>query len=82
MAAASLGQAECAYGDAARYANQRVQFGKPIGQFQLIQEKIVNMATKIENMRNLVYKTAWQHDNGISIRNTSAMTKLYCARSV
>ncbi|MBR3257921.1 MAG: acyl-CoA dehydrogenase, partial [Eggerthellaceae bacterium] len=29
----------------------------------------------------LVYKTAWQHDNGISIRNTSAMTKLYCARS-
>ncbi len=81
MAAASLGQAECAYGDAARYANERVQFGKPIGSFQLIQEKITNMAIRIENMRNLVYKTAWEHDNGISIRNTSAMTKLYCAQS-
>lgn len=81
MAAASLGQAECAFGDAAAYANQRVQFGKTIGSFQLIQQKITDMAIKIENMRNLVYKTAWEHDNGISIRNSSAMTKLYCAQS-
>lgn len=81
MAAASLGQAECAFDDAAAYANQRVQFGKTIGSFQLIQQKITDMAIKIENMRNLVYKTAWEHDNGIPIRNSSAMAKLYCARS-
>lgn len=81
MAAGALGQAECAYGDALLYANQRMQFGKTIGSFQLIQEKLVSMSIKIENMKNFVYKTAWQKDNGISIQISSAQAKLYCAQS-
>lgn len=81
MAAIALGQAECAFEDAARYANQRVAFGKPIGGFQLIQDKIVRMAIKIENMRNYVYKTAWEKDNKISVQLSSAMCKLYCAQA-
>lgn len=81
MAASLLGMAECAFGDAARYANQRQQFGKPIGSFQLIQEKIVSMALKIENMRNLVAKVAWEIDNDIPVQIDSALAKLYCARS-
>ncbi len=81
MAVAVLGMAECAYDDAARYANQRVQFGKPIGTRQLIQEKIVNMKIKIMNMKNLCYECAWKKDNGISIRNESALCKLYCAQA-
>ncbi len=81
MAAGALGSAECAYGDAASYANSRVQFGKTIGSFQLIQQKITNMAIKIENMKNLVYKCAWMHDSGLPIRNESAMAKLYCAQA-
>ncbi len=81
MAATILGMAECAYEDSARYANQRVQFGKPIGSKQLIQEKIVRMKIKIMNMKNLVYQCAWEKDNGISIRNSSALCKLYCAQA-
>lgn len=81
MATSILGMAECAYEDAAKYANSRVQFGKPIGTRQLIQEKIVNMKIKIMNMKNLVYQCAWEKDNGISIRNTSALCKLYCAQA-
>ncbi|NLP44125.1 MAG: acyl-CoA dehydrogenase [Peptococcaceae bacterium] len=81
LAAGCCGAAQCAFEDAARYANQRIQFGKPIGTFQLIQEKLTYMAIKIENMRNMVYKTAWQKDNGISVRLSSALTKLYCAQS-
>lgn len=81
MAAGSLGQAECAFEDAARYANQRMQFGKPIGSFQLIQEKLVYMAIKIKNMKNLVYQTAWEKDNGITINTSVALAKLYCAQS-
>ncbi|WP_258361133.1 acyl-CoA dehydrogenase [Moorella sulfitireducens (nom. illeg.)] len=81
MAAIALGQAECAFEDAARYANQRVQFGKPIGTFQLIQEKLTYMAIKIENMRNMVYKCAWEKDNGISLQVSSALAKLYCAQA-
>ncbi|GAB7269718.1 hypothetical protein DZS_11110 [Dickeya ananatis] len=45
-AARSTGFAECAFEDAARYANQRIAFGKPIGHNQMIQEKLALMAIK------------------------------------
>ena len=42
--AMNVGMAQAAYEEAARYATERVQFGKTIGSFQLTQEKIINMA--------------------------------------
>ena len=81
VAAFSLGAATCAFEDAVKYANQRVQFGKPIGQFQMIQEKLTDMSIKLGNMRNLVYKTAWECDNKMSLRLSSALCKRYCARA-
>lgn len=81
IAASCLGIAQCAFNDAAAYANQRVQFGKPIGTFQLIQQKITQSYIKLENMRNMIYKTAWMKDNGESIRIASGTTKLYCAQA-
>lgn len=81
MAAMALGQAECAFEDAVKYANQRIAFGQKIGKFQMIQQKIVDMNIKIENMRNYVYKTAWEKDNNISIQLSSAMCKRYCAQA-
>lgn len=74
-----LGLAECAYEDAATYAAQRVQFGKPIGSFQLIQEKLTDMAIKVENMRNFVQKTAWMLDQGVPLKSQGALCKRYCA---
>ena len=79
--AQSLGAAQCAFEDAVRYATQRIQFGKPIGKNQLIQEHITDMYLKIENMRNWVYKTAWKIDNGESVQIDSAVAKLYCGRA-
>ena len=79
--AQSLGAAECAFEDATHYATQRVQFGKPIGKNQLIQEHITEMYMKIENMRNWVYKTAWKIDNGEPVQIDSAVAKLYCGRA-
>lgn len=81
IAAYSCGMARCAYEDAVRYANQRQQFGKSIGQFQMIQEKIVEMAIRIENMHNFICKVAWQHDNGESLRVSSALCKRFCAQA-
>jgi alkylation response protein AidB-like acyl-CoA dehydrogenase len=81
MAAGSLGAAQVAYDDAVTYANQRVQFGQPIGFNQLIQEKITYMRLKIENMRNLVYKTAWMIDQDLPVQVESAIAKLYCAQA-
>lgn len=79
--AQSLGAAECAFDDAVRYATQRIQFGKPIGNNQLIQEHITEMYMKIENMRSWVYKTAWMIDNKLPVQIDSAVAKLYCGRA-
>lgn len=75
----SLGLATAAYEDAATYAAQRVQFGQPIGHFQLIQEKLTDMAIKIENMRNFVYHSAWMVDNDCLDRKQASMCKRYCS---
>lgn len=80
-AARVTGTAECALADAARYANQRIQFGKPIGFNQMIQEKLALMQVKTENMRNLVLKVSWQADQGESLRTSAALAKLYCTRT-
>src|SRR5665647_714378 len=79
IAATCLGLAQCAFDDAATYATQRVQFGKPIGSFQLIQLKLTDMAIKLENMRNFVYKTSWMVDQGIPLRSQGALCKRYVA---
>ena len=81
LCAASLGAAEAAYEDAAAYANQRVQFGKPIGHYQAVQHIITDMAIKIENMKNYVYKIAWMMDCNLPVRHEHAMCKLYVARA-
>lgn len=81
IAAYACGMARCAYEDAVRYANQRQQFGQSIGQFQMIQEKIVDMAIQIENMHNFICKVAWQNDNGESLRISSALCKRFCAKA-
>ena len=79
MCAGSLGCAQAAFDDAITYARQREQFGHPIGSYQMIQQKLVDMATKITNMRNFLYQCAWEKENGISVKISSAMCKRYCA---
>ncbi|MDM8086096.1 acyl-CoA dehydrogenase family protein [Cellulomonas cellasea] len=79
IAANCLGMAQCAFDDAATYAAQRVQFGKPIGSFQLIQLKLTDMAIKLENIRNFVYKTAWMVDQDLPLKSQGALCKRYSA---
>ena len=81
ICAANVGMARCAYDEALRYAAQRMQFGKIIGSFQLVQEKLVDMRIKIENMQNLLYKTAWKKMNGESIMIDSSLVKRYTGQA-
>jgi alkylation response protein AidB-like acyl-CoA dehydrogenase len=81
IAAGLLGQAEAAFEDAAHHAATRKQFGQPIGDFQLIQLKLTNMAVKLENIRNMVYKSAWMVDADVPLKTMAAMTKLYAAQA-
>ncbi|WP_163275034.1 acyl-CoA dehydrogenase family protein [Cellulomonas iranensis] len=79
ISATCLGLAQCAFDDAASYAAQRVQFGRPIGDFQLIQLKLTDMAIKLENIRNFVYRTAWLLDQDLPLRSQGALCKRYAA---
>ena len=82
VACTNYGVAYCAYEDAAKYANQRVQFGETIGRFQLIQEKFAHMSIKLTNMRHMLYNAAWNCDTtGVMSSKDGAMCKFYCANA-
>nr|WP_319494132.1 glutaryl-CoA dehydrogenase Acd [uncultured Desulfobacter sp.] len=63
-AAGGVGLAQACLDEAVKYCNQRKQFGKKIGEFQMNQDMIAQMATEIEATRLLVYKAAWAKDQG------------------
>ena len=77
VAAMGVGLAQGCYDLAYAYAKEREQFGKPIAKFQAVQEKLVDMATEIEAARALVYKAAWEKDQGRDFGRTAAMAKLF-----
>jgi len=62
VAAQALGIAEAAFHDAAVYANQREQFGKPVAQQPLVQSMLAKMAVNIEAARALLYRTLELYD--------------------
>lgn len=68
VAAGALGTIRAALDASVTYANQRNTFGKPIGRYQFVQDKIAEMARGLETSRLLVYKAAWLKNKGV--RNT------------
>jgi alkylation response protein AidB-like acyl-CoA dehydrogenase len=62
------------------YAKERTAFGRPIGNFQVIRHKFAEMATKIEAARQMVYTTAWRHENGEYPVREISMAKLHASR--
>ena len=63
-----------------QYAHERKAFGREIGKFQVIRHKFAEMATKIESARQMVYVTAWRHENGEYPVREISMAKLHAAR--
>jgi len=80
IAAQALGIAEGALERAVNYAKQREQFGQKIAEFQVIQHKIADMAIKIETAKLLVYKAAWNFDQGRIDPCLTSMAKAYAGR--
>ena len=81
IAALSIGMAQGAYDAALRYAKLRKQFGRPISEFQAIQHKLVDMATKIDASRLLTYRAAKRIDAGKRVTRESAMAKLFASEA-
>jgi short-chain 2-methylacyl-CoA dehydrogenase len=79
IAAMGLGGAQGAFEAALRYAKERTQFGKIIGNFQSISNKLADMAMEIEAARSLLYKAAWLRDEKRPFGREAAMAKLYCS---
>ncbi len=77
--ARSIGLAQVALKATIDYANERVQFGKPIGKNQDIAFRLARISTEIEAARWLLYRVAWLYDQGEDCRKEAAMTKLKSA---
>ncbi|MFX1256903.1 MAG: acyl-CoA dehydrogenase family protein [Promethearchaeota archaeon] len=81
MAAQCVGLGQAALEASIKYANERVQFGRPIGHFQGIQWKIADMASTVESARLLTYKAAYMCDNNMDYGIASSMAKLVASEA-
>ena len=80
IAAQALGIAAGAYEMALKYSKERKAFGTEISNHQAIAFKLADMHTQIEAARHLVYKAAWDKDQGNNYDLSSAMAKLYASQ--
>ena len=81
IAAFSLGIAQASLEASMRYAKERKQFGHAIADFQAIQFKIAEMATKVQASRLLVHRAATLRDDGREHTAESSMAKLFAGES-
>jgi butyryl-CoA dehydrogenase len=79
IAAQAVGIAEACLEASIKYAHDRHQFGRPIGDFQAIQWKLADMSTQLEASRLLVQKAAWLRDQGIASNKQAAQAKLFAS---
>jgi acyl-CoA dehydrogenase len=83
----TVGAAACGLGwrgldEAISYAKRRVQFGRPIAEYQATQMKLAEMATELDAARLLVYRAAWKKDSGAErVTLEAAMAKLFATEA-
>ncbi len=81
IAAQALGIAQGAIEECVSYVNQRVQFGKKIGQFQNTQFQLADMQTKVDAARLLVYRAAQAKQDHEPYSHLAAMAKLFASET-
>ena len=82
VGAAACGMAARALSEAIQHAQTRRQFGKPLADLQLIQEKIARMAIRLRASRLLVYEAAWEKDHGAArVTLESGMAKAFATEN-
>jgi alkylation response protein AidB-like acyl-CoA dehydrogenase len=81
VAARGLGIARAAFEEAIRYAQRRTTFGKPICEYQTIQNKLADMATHIEASRLLIYSACEKRDRGERCDLEAGMAKLFATET-
>ncbi|WP_426169867.1 acyl-CoA dehydrogenase family protein [Sandarakinorhabdus sp. DWP1-3-1] len=79
ITAVAFGIARAALDEAWAYAQQRVQFGKPIAQHQSVRHKLVTARTKLQAARHMLYHAAWLANEGRACSVETSMAKLFVA---
>ena len=82
LAAESLGMGRAAIEAALKFSHERVQFGRPIKDFEGISFKIAESATMLEACRLMVYSAAWKADKELPCTKEAAMAKLFACDEV
>ena len=76
----AVGIARAALEEAIKYSKERKQFGQTISNFQAIQFKLAEMATRLDAARLLAYRAAWLKDAGQPCHREASMAKLFCSQ--
>jgi len=79
IASQALGIAKACLEEAVEYSKVRVQFGKPLSEFQALQFKMADMATRIDASEMLILKAAWLESNGLPFEKEAAMAKYFAS---
>lgn len=79
--ASCTGAMERQINDCIEYARQRKQFGKPIGKYQSLANRIVDMKVRMETSRLMIYKVAWMKSNNQKAPLDAAIAKLYLSEA-
>jgi acyl-CoA dehydrogenase len=83
LAIESVALAEMALDEAIKYSKERIQFGKPLSQFQVLRHKMADMAIDIEKARNITYSTLYRYVNTPdNVITEATMAKAYASEMV
>jgi alkylation response protein AidB-like acyl-CoA dehydrogenase len=78
VACRAVGLAQACLDESVRYARQRIVFGKPIAEYQLVQAKLADMVLGVEAARHLTYRLAWLKARGVKrARREASVAKLF-----
>ncbi|MBN9794006.1 MULTISPECIES: acyl-CoA dehydrogenase family protein [unclassified Pseudonocardia] len=79
IAARSVGIAQRAYDEALSYAREREAFGRPIGDFQAVQQRLAQTAVRLQAARLMTYWAASRMDDGVRMDTESGMAKIFAS---
>lgn len=82
LGAQCLGAAKELVDMSAAHANTRIQFGKPIGAQQAVQQMLADMALRVYTMETILYRTAWMCDTDLPHTRESGIVKLHCSEAL
>ncbi len=82
QAANAVGQAQAAVDIALDHARERIQFGKPLTQFQVLRHRLVDMQNRVDQARLILYRLAWLMTTGQPCRREAAQAKVLASETL